>query len=145
MKIYVRDVSLKNKIVVFFMIQLLFLSVTFPKKLNPNSARIKKILEKSLIFPGWGQLIEKQYLKGIFFMSSEILCITQAIINNNRANKFYKKYREANNSNDAAAFRLETERFDKRRNTFILAGTIVWVANMIEIYIYTKKKIQKKG
>lgn len=118
------------------------MSFMYPKKKNPDDIK-KKALEKSLIFPGWGQMYEKQYLKGIIFMSSEIFCILQVIINNNKANNYYSKYKLAINTEETKKFRSKTEKYDKIRNIYILTGALIWIANMIEIYFYTKKKYKK--
>ena len=135
---------MKNKILILILINILVLNSLYSEHPKTDKARIKKILEKSLIFPGWGHLYEKQYFKGIIFMSSEIFCIVQSIINNNKANKFYKKYRHAENTDDTVNFRLKTEKYDKKRNSYILAGALVWIANLVDIYIHSKKKYKKK-
>ena len=46
----------------------------------------KRALEKSLLFPGWGQIHEKQYMKGAIFITAELLAITGIVINNNNGN-----------------------------------------------------------
>ena len=109
------------------------------KKSNETRA-----LEKSLIFPGWGQLHEKKYFKGILFLTAELFAITGAIINNKKGNSSYNKYRSSSTIENTVLYRDETERLDKQRNLFIAAGIGIWIINMADIYLI-RKKMKKKG
>lgn len=117
---------------------------------NPDSEPEEKegtrsrALEKSLIFPGWGQLHEKQYFKGILFITAELIAITSAVISNRKGNSSYNKYRSSIIVDDAVYYRDETERFDRQRNLFIAAGIGVWIINMADIYLF-RKKMKKRG
>lgn len=106
---------------------------------KPESVRLRKALEKSLLFPGLGQLAEKQYVKAAVFASAEIFCLVKVAINISKGTEAYRNYRDAK---DAAAmeWRLQTVKYDRRRNTAILAGAGVWVLNMIDIFVFAKKK-----
>jgi hypothetical protein len=106
---------------------------------------LHKTLEKSLLFPGLGQLSEKQYVKAALFGAAEIFCLVEVIIFRGNGNKAYKKYRDAVDFETAVDFRLQTEKYDRRRNTAILAAAGVWVLNMIDIFIFAKKKYAKKA
>lgn len=112
-----------------------------PEAKNPVDTRA---LEKSLIFPGWGQIHEKKYFKGVVFITAELIAITSAVISNRLGNKNYNKYRSAVTESDALHFRKETERFDRERNLYIAAGIGIWIINMVDIYFF-KKKMEKKG
>jgi hypothetical protein len=112
----------------------------YPEK---KQDRKKKALTKSLLYPGLGQLYEKQYVKGALFLAAETFCVITAIINNYHGNRYYDRYRTADNIDDAVAWREQTVTYDKRRNLYIFAGVGIWVLNMIDIYIYTKKKYKK--
>jgi len=101
----------------------------------PPSDAPKDILKKSLIFPGWGQLSEKQYVKGALFAASEIFCIVQFVLKNNKANDAYRRYRQAGNVADAIAFRQLTEKYDKQRNWVTAGGAFVWILNLVDIYL----------
>jgi hypothetical protein len=107
---------------------------------SPESTRLRKALEKSLLFPGLGQLAEKQYVKAAVFASGEIFCLALVVVNLGKGNDAYRSYRDATDRDEAAAWRLQTEKFDRRRNTAILAAAGVWVLNMIDIFVYAKKK-----
>ncbi len=98
-----------------------------------------RALEKSLIFPGWGQIHEKKYFKGILFLTAELIAITSAVINNRKGNRSFNKYRSSIIVDDAVYYRDETERFDRQRNLFIAAGIGVWIINMADIYLFRKK------
>ncbi len=97
-------------------------------------------LEKSLVLPGWGQISEKRYLEGIIFASAELFCIGGIIKNQREGNKYYKLYKNADNTQDAIKFRELTIKFDKRRNRFIAGAIAVWGLNLIDMSLKTKKK-----
>ncbi len=102
----------------------------------------KKIssLEKSLVFPGWGQISEKRYLEGIVFATSEIICLAGVFKNLREGNKYYKLYKSSDNTQDAIKFRELTIKFDKRRNRFIAGAITVWVLNLLDMSLIPKKK-----
>ena len=109
-------------------------------ELKPEPDRLRKALEKSLIFPGLGQLAEKQYVKAAVFASAEIFCLVKVAVNIGKGNKAYHNYRDAKDTAEAVTWRQQTEKFDRRRNTAILAAAGVWVLNMIDIFVFAKKK-----
>jgi hypothetical protein len=106
---------------------------------------LRKALERSLLFPGLGQLGEKQYVKAALFGSAEILCLVRVLIFRGKGNDAYNKYHDATDSEAVAEYRSQTEKYDRRRNTAILAAAGVWVLNMIDIFIFAKKKYGKKA
>ena len=146
MKIYAREKL--SKLLNIILILLLAFPASGAEDPSPGSDGKKdsgtRALEKSLIFPGWGQLHEKKYVKGILFLTAELIAITGAVINNNKGNSSYNKYRSSDTVNDAVFFRDETERFDRQRNLFIAAGIGVWIINMVDIYLL-RKKMKKSG
>ncbi len=101
-------------------------------------------LQKSLLVPGWGQIAEKKYVKGLFFMGTELFCIINILSDNHKANKNYEAYKEAVHINDAVSFRALTEKYDGRRNRFLAAAVGIWILNMIDIYFIVKNKQKKK-
>jgi hypothetical protein len=110
----------------------------------PEKSSLRKALERSLLFPGLGQLGEKQYVKAVLFAGAEIFCLAQVFIFMSKGNDAYKKYRDATNLLTTIEFRSQTEKYDRRRNGAILAAAGVWVLNMIDIFIFAKKKYGKK-
>ena len=100
-------------------------------------------LQKSLLFPGWGQLAEKKYLKGITFISAEMACLYGILANNHKGNKNYRLYKAAENVDDVVKYRGLTEKYDRRRNIFILAAVGVWAVNLIDIYTLVNKRNKK--
>jgi len=110
----------------------------------PEESPLRKVLEKSLLFPGLGQLSEKQYVKAALFGSAEIFCLAQVLIFMGKGNNAYNKYRDAIDPQAVIEFRNQTEKYDRRRNTAILAAAGVWVLNMVDIFIFAKKKYGKK-
>lgn len=102
-------------------------------------------LQKSLLIPGWGQFAEKRYLEGALFLSAEIFCIYKIFSNNHKSNDYYDLYKTADNTTDAVNYRDLTEKYDIRRNKFLLAAAGIWIVNLIDIYIIVKKKEKKSG
>jgi len=136
---------LLRKKALFLLVVLLAGQVLFAaEEVKPESGRLRKVLEKSLVFPGLGQLAEKQYVKAVVFASAEIFCLAQVVIHIGKGSEAYRKYRDAKDTTAAVAWRLQTEKYDRRRNTAILAGAGVWVLNMIDIFVFAKKKYGRK-
>lgn len=101
-------------------------------------------LEKSLIIPGWGQLAEKRYVEGIAFLSAEIFCLAEIAFNNHRGNQNYSLYKQATTADDAVRYRQLAEKYDTRRNQFLLAAAAVWAVNLVDIYLIVTNKEKKE-
>jgi len=112
-----------------------------PSAKNP----LRKALERSLLFPGLGQLGEKQYAKAALFGGAEIFCLVEVLIYMSKGNAAYRDYRDATDTADVIEFRRQTEEYDNNRNIAILAAAGVWVLNMVEIFVFAKKKYGKKA
>jgi hypothetical protein len=108
------------------------------KKAEPD--RWRRALERSLLFPGLGQLGEKQYAKAALFAASEIACLALVVVQIGKGNDVYWNYRNAASADDAVRWRRETERCDRRRNIAILGAAGVWVLNMVDMFTFAKKK-----
>lgn len=146
MTIYARGKLSKNSriSIIILLFTIFSFGSIFPDETSGGTAGDKKALERSLIFPGLGQLMEKKYFNGIVFLAGELFCITNFIINNNKGNDAYENYKIAGNSGDAVTWREKAEKYDKTRNIFLLAGAGVWILNMIDIFFHIKKKYKKK-
>ncbi len=111
---------------------------------TPAPSRLLSSLEKSLIVPGWGQLAEKRYIEGVLFVAAEVFCLAEVIANNHRGKEYYGLYRSAMTTEEAARYRRLTEKYDTRRNQFILAAAAVWAVNLVDIYLIVNKKGEKE-
>ena len=100
-------------------------------------------LHKSLVFPGWGQFSERRYVEGIIFSGAELFCLIEMFVNNHKGNQNYKLYKQAETVQDAVKFREMTEKFDTKRNQYLIAAAGVWILNLIDIYIIVKKREKK--
>jgi len=111
-----------------------------------GTLKSKKIssLQKSLLIPGWGQIAEKKYLEGILVLSAEVFCLYKVISYNYKSNDYYNLYKNADNVSNALEYRALTEKYDTKRNRFILAAAGIWIINLVDIYFIIKKK-NKKG
>ncbi len=105
-----------------------------------NAAQVKKALVRSLIFPGLGQLGEKQVAKGMVFVSAELFCLIEVFLKNHRGDDAYGHYRSASNANDAVYYRRLTETYDRERNTYLLAAAGVWVLNLVDMAVWARKQ-----
>ncbi|MBE0665319.1 MAG: hypothetical protein IH584_05800 [Candidatus Aminicenantes bacterium] len=131
---------LSKKALVLLVVLLAGQELFTAEEVKPESDRLRKVLEKSLVFPGLGQLAEKQYVKAAVFASAEIFCLARIVIEIGKGAEAYRNYRDAKDALAATEWRLQTEKYDRRRNTAILAAAGVWVLNMIDIFVFAKKK-----
>jgi hypothetical protein len=111
----------------------------------PLSERRFGPLEKSLLFPGWGQMSERRWLKGTAFAVAELACLAGALSQDKLGNKNYNLYRTASDSTAAIRYRSLVERYDGRRNAFLLAAAAVWAVNLVDIFFIVKGKETKSN
>jgi hypothetical protein len=97
-------------------------------------------LEKSLLIPGWGQLSEKRYVKGSLFLAAEIALLYGFAANNSLGNENYGLYKKAETMDDAVRYRRLAEKYDTRRNRFLLAAAAVWGLNLLDISLIVNNK-----
>jgi len=97
-------------------------------------------LEKSLLFPGWGQLSEKRYLEGAVFLAAELACLYGALAADHLGNENYALYRSAASMDETVRARALVEKYDTRRNRFLIAAAAVWALNLIDIFLIIKAK-----
>jgi len=125
-------------------IMLIFLGNIFSSEFSSEKDKKEKpkitSLEKSILIPGWGQLSEKHYFEGFIFLTLEAGAIAGIIINAKKANKYYRNYKDARTVPDAIKYRNLTEKYDIRRNKFILAAGAIWALNLLDMYLIYKKK-----
>jgi hypothetical protein len=130
---------------------LLVAAIASPAQESPAGAAapakdpLRRALERSLLFPGLGQLGEKQYLKAALFAGAEIFCLVEVLLFMDKGNDAYRQYRDATDAASVIEFRALTEKYDNRRNVAILAAAGVWLLNMIDIFVFAKKKYGKKA
>ena len=137
------------KPIISFSILLLFISLPCFSQDRENKEGISPeikftSLQKSLLIPGWGQIAEKRYIEGVLFLSAEIFCIYKIFSYNHKGNDYYNLYKKTENVSDATEYRGLTEKYDTRRNRFILVAAGVWIVNLIDIYFIGKKKGKKE-
>jgi hypothetical protein len=95
-------------------------------------------LQKSLLFPGWGQIAEKRYIEGAIFLGATIFCLAEIFSYNHKGNANYDLYKAADNMEDTLKYRKLTEEYDTSRNQYILAAFGVWAVNLIDVYVIVK-------
>lgn len=100
----------------------------------------RRPLVKSLLVPGWGQLAEKKYLEGFLFLGGEVFCFYQALKANSKGNSSYRLYKDAGGVEDALRYRGLTEKYDARRNKYLLAAAGIWALNLLDIYLIVRNK-----
>jgi hypothetical protein len=110
------------------------------RALDPAALRS---LKRSLFVPGWGQAGERHYLEAVLFFGAEVSCLAGLLVNNHRGNENYALYKKAATTEDAVRYRALTERYDRRRNQFILAAGAVWAVNLLDVYFIVKARGDK--
>ena len=106
----------------------------------PPEVRPLDSLSKSLLVPGWGQLSENRLVEGLIFLTAEAVCVYQFLHWNRKGNEAYDSYKLAADVEDAVRYRRRTETCDARRNRFLLAGALVWAANLVDMSIIIRSK-----
>lgn len=134
-----------KSILLCFLAFLLFSLSCFASEDGEDASKDRSFdaLQKSLLMPGWGQFAEKKYLEGAAFLSAEIFCLYKIFENNHRGNENYILYKAAINIEDSVKYRDLTEKYDRKRNAFILAAVGIWAVNLIDIYVIVKNKKNK--
>jgi hypothetical protein len=103
-------------------------------------AKSRKILSRSLLFPGWGQLLQKRYLPSAAFAAATASLLGVALYKNIRGNSSYRSYRQAGDGESASRFRELTLRCDRERNIALLAAAGVWALNLLDAWLAEKKR-----
>jgi hypothetical protein len=88
---------------------------------------------KSFLFPGWGQSALGGRRRALAFAAAEVLFMGLAAAYGVKGHRSYERYRDARTPEDARRLRLQTERYDRRRNQALAAGGVVWMVNMVDI------------
>ena len=66
--------------------------------------------------------------------------LTGFAANNSLGNENYGLYKNAETMDDAVRYRRLTEKYDTRRNRFLLAAAAVWGLNLLDISLIVKNK-----
>jgi len=101
-------------------------------------------LHKSLLLPGWGQFSEKHYVEGAIFASAAVFSLVQVLSFNRKGNRYYGKYQDAAAVEEVMLFRELTEKYDTRRNQYLLLTAGIWAVNLIDIYVIVKRKEKRE-
>lgn len=142
----------KKLLIILFFILFFFSAIFSPalaltqkeEETTVKTTPIISSLEKSLLIPGWGQLAEKRYLEGILFLSAEVFCFYKILSYNHLGNKNYELYKKAATVDDAVHYRQLTEKYDARRNQYLLTAAAVWAINLLDIYLIIQDKSKKE-
>jgi hypothetical protein len=112
---------------------------------DETSVRRKRLLVRSLLFPGLGQLGEKRYLSAALLAGGELFCLAAALRQNHRSNAAYWRYRQATDGTAAVLYRQETERHDRLRNRFLAAAAAIWALNLIDAMVLGNRRYGRGG
>jgi len=113
----------------------------YPKE---NSFDEKENISIIKYIPGLQQIKTKKYLKGGVLLSSFIICITGAVISDNKGNEIYDKYIISKNIDEIIELREKTEILFKRRNLYIIGSGLVFLFHLFDLK-FSKEKSGVKG
>lgn len=133
----------KLKTIILFVLCMSFLSqVLFAKPVIINLSRRtpSNSALRSVIFPGWGQIYNKEKPKGYIIGASSLLCITSSYLMYDKANESYKKYDNLGVKNSSLYFDYEDQY--NRARYLAYFGVGIWVYSIIDAYINAKKYFQ---
>lgn len=98
---------------------------------------------RSLLIPGWGQIYNRQPLKGFLIMGAEAALIGGAVAFHLSGEKAYSDYTSKTNAGDlgtdpaseAAQLYDTAESRYKTRNILLFCAAGLWVANLVDAYL----------
>ncbi|MCS7228362.1 MAG: DUF5683 domain-containing protein, partial [Endomicrobia bacterium] len=92
----------------------------------------------SAVFPGLGQLYNKQKIKGAVFLGATVCSLALAIIMYSTANQIYEDYKTLGDPyhpkyDDYLSYITMT-------NVFLALTGVIWTANIVDAYLTAKSK-----
>ncbi|MBN2382958.1 hypothetical protein JXQ70_08760 [bacterium] len=119
-------------------------SMSYGETLEPHYGTVDTISDqmKSLLVPGWGQISQGKPIKGGLFLGTSLMTLGLAIYFNERANTWYDRYQDATDPVEISHYRDRTEADDIRRNQSILAFSLNYLINLIDIYWYDQPNVR---
>lgn len=106
----------------------------FKEKSPTNSAL------RSLILPGWGQLLNEQPTKVLIFAGAEAISIGTAFIMYSKANSTYDEYEEKRTD---ALYDDYSSQIDTA-NMFVYLSAGIWVWNVVDAYLSGGDPVERK-
>jgi len=98
---------------------------------------------RSLLIPGWGQMYNRQPVKGAIILTSEIALIGSGIVFHVLGNKAYSDYTSQTSASQLGSnptqqaqdlYNTATSHYRTRNILFLVAGGL-WVANVFDAYL----------
>jgi hypothetical protein len=93
-------------------------------------------LLRSMVFPGWGQLCNRKYIKSLVVMAGEGYCIVQAIRHWDLANQAYDRFVQTDDSDSRKSlYYYDYDYYQDRRNLFLWLSGVAIFLSMIDAYV----------
>ena len=92
-------------------------------------------LLRSMVFPGWGQLYNRKYIKSLIVLAGEGYCIVEAIRNWDLADQAYDRFVQEEDAGLRSLYYYDYDFYQDRRNLFLwLSGLAIFIS-MIDAYV----------
>jgi len=88
-------------------------------------------LLRSSVLPGWGQLYNDKYFKGVLLGTAELSLLTVLLMENSAAGRARDDYLESGLPADEARYELHRQ----RRLDFIWYTSAAWLYGMLDAYV----------
>ncbi|KAA3633168.1 MAG: hypothetical protein DWP97_09720 [Calditrichaeota bacterium] len=107
-------------------------TVNFEKHLNQQPT---KALFKSMFIPGWGQVGNKRYIKGLCFFAFDVWMISKALDHKKKARDFWNQYEESETISEKNYYYNLYSGEKDERNKFTWYAVITSFIAMFDAYV----------
>lgn len=102
---------------------------------------------KSLVLPGLGQFVSKNYVKGNLYLLTSFGTLAGSLYFLQKSNNKYEQYKIANNIDDIEKYWNESEKFLLYSEISAGVAAAIWFINVIDAYFttnnYNKSQFEK--
>jgi hypothetical protein len=92
-------------------------------------------LLRSMAFPGWGQLYNRKYIKGLAVIAGEGYCIVQAIRYWDLSEQAYDRFVQEDDASLRSLYYYDYDFYQDRRNLFLWISGLAIFISMIDAYV----------
>ena len=93
-------------------------------------------LFRSLVVPGWGQIYNKQEIKGGIYLGLTVAFFATAIVFELEGNSLVSQYKKSTDPEQIASLKKNAEDKYLIRNIGIYCGIAMWAINVVDAYVF---------